>query len=381
MNTNKKSYNIVTPFLKKTELPRSKECTGYIYLLSDPSAVSDTKYIGKTLDAKGRYDRHLCEAAAYQSKRYVYCWIRSLLDRGIEPEMTVLEVVNVSIDLLDEELCEFEKLYISDYKERGIKLCNLTDGGDGTLGHKHSEETKKKMAEKKLGTHMTEETKQKIMRQDIDLNYIKELYAANYSLYEIAQEFNCEHNTIKYHLEKAGIEIRNDKMTDRYRQKISQSLTGKIQSEETCNKRSDSLQGHPVTPETRAKLSTAHQGKTLSAEHKQKLSAAKQGDKAPTYRTDVSTDQLVSLYSEGKSLRQIGKEVGMGHHAVRGRLIKAGIISQMDQTKDTSKFVFDYARAFELYHKGYSCNKISKELKCDSKVVKKYLIEKGVVFS
>lgn len=50
---------------------------------------------------------------------------------------------------------------IRHYKNIGISY-NLTDGGQGWLGHHHSDEAKEKMRQKKLGRHLSEETKRKM---------------------------------------------------------------------------------------------------------------------------------------------------------------------------------------------------------------------------
>lgn len=63
---------------------------------------------------------------------------------------------------------EAEKVFIKCYRELGKELYNLTDGGDGSLGHKHTEESRRKMSEAtkgnkyNLGRHPTEETRQKL---------------------------------------------------------------------------------------------------------------------------------------------------------------------------------------------------------------------------
>lgn len=72
----------------------------------------------------------------------------------------------------EEKLNWFEKFYIKKYKAREVGY-NLTDGGDGTLGRKQTEETKRKLSEatkKRLaekgvpfkGKHLSLETIQKI---------------------------------------------------------------------------------------------------------------------------------------------------------------------------------------------------------------------------
>jgi hypothetical protein len=46
----------------------------------------------------------------------------------------------------DEDLAfEHEKFLIETFRGLGYKLCNFTDGGEGSSGYKHSEETKLKM--------------------------------------------------------------------------------------------------------------------------------------------------------------------------------------------------------------------------------------------
>ena len=66
---------------------------------------------------------------------------------------------------LDEELALLiETELIDQYKKIGIKLCNLTNGGEGVSGLKHSEETKQKISYKSKGRIITEESKNKISK-------------------------------------------------------------------------------------------------------------------------------------------------------------------------------------------------------------------------
>ena len=64
---------------------------------------------------------------------------------------------------VDEELaflCEIEK--IDQLKRIGIKLTNMTNGGDGMSGYVATEETRKKITSAKLGFKYTEESKKKM---------------------------------------------------------------------------------------------------------------------------------------------------------------------------------------------------------------------------
>ncbi len=293
----------------------------YIYILKDPGEVSQTIYVGFTNNPEGRLARHL-QPNELAKNRYKDCWIKSLLNRDIFPEMIILEEVQES------NWQEAEQFYIAYFQSLGIKLCNSTVGGDGTLGHKHTEYTKELMRQKKIGIAKTEEWKQSISNQDVlnDISYIIELYAAGYSLREIGELYDTHHSVITYHIEKAGIQLREEKFTARSIEKLQQANMGKTQSDETKQKRSNSLKGRKRPPEVCAKISASHKGKTLTEEHRAKLSIAKQGAGSPTFKANIDNDVIVSLFNKGMSFRSIGKEVGLEHHAVKARLKKIGAI-------------------------------------------------------
>jgi hypothetical protein len=91
-------------------------------------------YVGIGSDEK--YER------AYSKDSRTQYW-RSISKLGYEVEI-VLD------DLTWEEACEKEKEFIKLYGRKDLKegtLVNMTDGGEGTVGFKHSEETKVKCRE------------------------------------------------------------------------------------------------------------------------------------------------------------------------------------------------------------------------------------------
>lgn len=59
--------------------------------------------------------------------------------------------------LSEESAKELEKAFISFYKRYDRSL-NITDGGEGLLGFKHSEETKQKMSDKAIGKKLSKES-------------------------------------------------------------------------------------------------------------------------------------------------------------------------------------------------------------------------------
>jgi len=67
----------------------------------------------------------------------------------------------------EREALDSEKILIASFREMGYNLCNLSGGGDGAgegnknlLGHKHSEETKKKIGAARKGHKQTDKQKE-----------------------------------------------------------------------------------------------------------------------------------------------------------------------------------------------------------------------------
>ncbi len=126
---------------------------------------------------------------------------------------------NFSCILIDtaetnEELCTKEQYWIKYYNSRDPDIgYNITAGGEGSIGYKHSEEAKQKMHDAKIGKPLSPEW--------------------------------IEHREA--------------------------SRAGFKHSEETKQKISQANKGHKVSDETRKKLSKAGKGRTVSEETKQKL--------------------------------------------------------------------------------------------------------------
>jgi len=89
---------------------------------------------------------------------------RNHIWKGIKSRSEV-EVEIVARELSWEHACELEQLMISEYGRIDLHtgtLANLTDGGDGVLGVKQSQETIAKRVAKIKGRKNTEETKRKM---------------------------------------------------------------------------------------------------------------------------------------------------------------------------------------------------------------------------
>lgn len=150
----------------------------YIYTLSDP-ITGNIRYIGKTNNLRYRIGRHVFDSIK-DTKTHKRAWIKSLLDKGLKPNIEILDIV------LKSEWEFWEKFYINLFKIWGFNLLNLSEGGESgskTIEHlqkmvqtrmsnnsyKHTEHQKMYMSEKFKHdgnpffnkTH-TKETKEKI---------------------------------------------------------------------------------------------------------------------------------------------------------------------------------------------------------------------------
>ena len=90
-----------------------------------------------------------------QSKGRNQYWHRVVAKHGFIAEYIAKNI--------DEELALFsERETIDTYRKRGVNLVNLTSGGQGVSGLKHSDETKLKFSKIHKGKIITEEVRKKI---------------------------------------------------------------------------------------------------------------------------------------------------------------------------------------------------------------------------
>lgn len=142
-------------------------------------------YIGKTCNIKRRNSEHLSEVKK-GNKLPKYNKLRKLIKEGNKFEDLVIIIEE---NITNEKIDEREIFYIKKLREEGYKLKNLTDGGDGGINRKnirlteeqknkisssilksfelgrkveHSDETKKKISNSKIGIKFSEEHKKKL---------------------------------------------------------------------------------------------------------------------------------------------------------------------------------------------------------------------------
>lgn len=143
-------------------------------------------------------------------------------------------------NLSRQEACMFEQYFIKEFNTQNASYgYNITAGGEGFAGVKHSDETKKKISESGKGrepwnkdkkcNHLSDEHKEKLSKALIGKNKGKHL-------------------------------------SEETKKKISEAGKGRVQSDETRLKRANSLRGKkkaPVTEEVKQAISDKLRGKVF----------------------------------------------------------------------------------------------------------------------
>ena len=141
--------------LSRTEKALGKACRWFVYALIDPQTKA-VRYVGKTCSGIDRITLHF-KKRELEAKTYKANWIRSLLACGFIFEkgdagriVSILEVFDGPEGLNDAEIWWIKKL-----RSQGVKLTNLTDGGDGVrAGYVHTPEAKERMSFAQKKSHL-----------------------------------------------------------------------------------------------------------------------------------------------------------------------------------------------------------------------------------
>lgn len=119
----------------------------WVYCLENK--INGKKYIGKAVNPKRRLESHI--SISKKESKYQKYLHKAIAKYGIENFWFRC----ISFCLSEKEALEQEKEFISLFKTTNPKLgYNLTNGGEGNSGYKHTVETKKKLSElgkKKIG--------------------------------------------------------------------------------------------------------------------------------------------------------------------------------------------------------------------------------------
>jgi group I intron endonuclease len=131
--------------------------TSNIYVITNK--INNKKYVGQTINPNSRFNQHIISSKK-DTNIFLYNAINKYGNENFSFDL-------VEIDIPIEDVNEREKDWISKLKTKKPYGYNLTDGGEGTLGYKHTNETKEKLSKMKKGVPnhpQTEETKRKISK-------------------------------------------------------------------------------------------------------------------------------------------------------------------------------------------------------------------------
>lgn len=213
-----------------------------IYVISN---VKNGKiYIGKAVDIKRRWKDH---RAKLNTNSHYNSYLQNSWNKYGAKSFKFLILEYCSVEQLDER----EKHYISIYKAKGLSY-NLTDGGDGRLGLKHTDEAKRKIGLAHMGSKNPNFGKP--MNPEVRLKFDENRKRENNPTFGKPRS---EEVKAKIRAAKLG-----KKLSDETRAKMSEAHKGEKNhrfgvklSEETKAKISASEKGKVISPEARAKMS------------------------------------------------------------------------------------------------------------------------------
>lgn len=176
-------------FLEAKSVPKN-----IIYGLADPE-TGEIRYIGKSTSALNRPKQHLSPYFLKKSD-YKNNWIKTVLVRGLRPTIEIL-------DWTDDPsaLNEMEIRYIAQFRSAGARLTNLTDGGDGTVGHRWTDEEVKNISRKNV-------LAKAVLAPDGEASLCAK-YVAGTNTYLLAKEFGIDRHTVMRVLERNSIPRRS----------------------------------------------------------------------------------------------------------------------------------------------------------------------------
>ncbi len=124
-----------------------------IYLFSDEEGFPI--YVGKSKNFKSRVYQHL-QRDRFRYNSYFYNWLNKQIAEDKEFYIDILEEAS------EDNWQDREKYWIQHYRDNGIELKNMTDGGDGNNNQMFTEETRHKMALSQTGRKHSEESRRKM---------------------------------------------------------------------------------------------------------------------------------------------------------------------------------------------------------------------------
>lgn len=214
-----------------------------IYVISN---IKNGKvYIGKT--AVGFRKRWLKHKHALNNNYHDNQHLQRAWNRYGEKSFKFLILEYCLVEQLDER----EKHYISIYRPKNMTY-NMTDGGDGGLGYKHTDESKLKMSKAHKGKKLTPE-----------------------------------------HIAKSAAANRGRKPSPETIAKISAANKGRIRSPEHRAAVGNAHRGKKLSDEQIAKMKLSLKGRVFSQEHRDRIGLAHKGR--------IHSPESIAKYAETRS--------------------------------------------------------------------------------
>ena len=277
-------------------------------------------YIGATIRTLNeRKSQHISCALrnADNNNRYFYNAIRK---NG--PENFIWEIIDSAEDY--ETLMEKEKYWIKYYNSFGKNGYNSCEGGNNTIGYRHSKETLQKLREiaknrevKRgsespfFGKKMPEETKQKL-REKLSGENNPMKYKTFYDVWNEKYDKETVEEKIKQLKEKLKLKAKNGKehrcygthLTEETRNKISESLLEYYKTHENANKNKT-----VHSEEQKEKWSQQRKGRKLEGEWLENIREARKAIRKKV----INLDTLVVYDSIGLAQEAYGLKNGISN--------------------------------------------------------------------
>jgi len=247
-----------------------------LYILANEKG--NIRYIGKTSSKlHNRLIEHLYESRKGR-KNYRCNWIRSVLSRGFIPTIVLIGEV-------EGDGCKEEIAWIQYFRDEGVRLVNMTDGGEGCFGYRgqagkknpffgkhHSLEARQKMSAKRRGKKFSPEHCQHIGEG----NKGKHHSAETCRKISLANKGKIKSAELCQRMSESA---KNNTSNLKALRKRNKSGIGKRHTLEHCRKISKALKNNPLVITNCRKMSELHKGKHLSDETRKKISISEKASK------------------------------------------------------------------------------------------------------